>query len=450
MVFFRSVRAGALAIVMCSVPAMAHAETLREALTSAYLNNPTILSSLLNVKATAENIALAKSAQRPTIGASASVTQNIVPGSPLPMPTGTVGASISQTIFDNFKSDADIEAARALTEASRYALQNAEQNVLLAVVQAYMGGIQNTQLVQLRQANVKFYQAQVDSANDRLKIGEGTKIDVSQAQARLAQGTASYQSAVSALQTSQATYERYVGHKPRSLNAGYNLGKLLPRSVDAAVKEAVAANPAILSAKAAIRAAQANSDAANAAFGPTLSAAGSLGATVFGGGSNSPSVPAASVKFSLTVPIYGGGALGASIRKSNINQVKSEVDALAARDQVKESVITAWSTLQNASAQITSANSAVSAGDLSLQGTIQERDVGQATTLDVLNAQSELTSVKEGLIQANASKVIASFALVAATGHLTAADLGLSVEVKTGEDYIAKVEDVWAELRALD
>jgi outer membrane protein len=450
MVFFRSVRAGALAIVMCSVPAMAHAETLREALTSAYLNNPTILSSLLNVKATAENIALAKSAQRPTIGASASVTQNFVPGSPLPMPTGTVGASINQTIFDNFKSDADIEAARALTEASRYALQNAEQNVLLAVVQAYMGVIQNTQLVQLRQANVKFSPAQVDSANDRLKIGEGTKIDVSQAQARLAQGTASYQAAVSALQTSQATYERYVGHKPRNLTSSYSLGKLLPRSVDAAVKEAVAANPAILSAKAAIRAAQANSDAANAAFGPTLSAAGSLGATVFGGGPTTPSVPTASVKFSLTVPIYGGGAFGASIRKANINQVKSEVDALAARDQVKESVITAWSTLQNASAQIASANSAVSAGDLSLQGTIQERDVGQATTLDVLNAQSELTSVKEGLIQASASKVIASFALVAATGHLTAADLGLNVEVKTGEDYIAKVEDVWAELRALD
>ena len=60
MVFFRSVRAGALAFVMCSVPAMAHAETLREALTSAYINNPAILSSLLNVEATAENIALAK------------------------------------------------------------------------------------------------------------------------------------------------------------------------------------------------------------------------------------------------------------------------------------------------------------------------------------------------------------------------------------------------------
>ena len=147
MVFLRSVRAGALAFVMCSVPALAQAETLREALTSAYLNNPTILSALLNVKATAENIALAKAAKRPTIGASATLTQNFVAGQPLPTPQGTVGASLSQTIFDNFKSDADIEAARALTEASRYALQNAEQNVLLAVVQAYMGVIQNTQLV---------------------------------------------------------------------------------------------------------------------------------------------------------------------------------------------------------------------------------------------------------------------------------------------------------------
>ena len=141
---------------------------------------------------------------------------------------------------------------------------------------------------------------------------------------------------------------------------------------------------------------------------------------------------------------------GANIRKANINQIKSEVDALATRDQIKESLISAWSTLQNATAQIQSANTAVSAGELSLQGIVQERDVGQATTLDVLNAQSELESVREGLVQASAAKVIASFAVVAATGHLTAADLSLPVQIQTGEDYIAKVEDVWAELRALD
>jgi outer membrane protein len=92
----------------------------------------------------------------------------------------------------------------------------------------------------------------------------------------------------------------------------------------------------------------------------------------------------------------------------------------------------------------------VASGNLALEGVVQSRDVGQSTTLDVLNAQSELTSIREGLIQATQGKVLASFQLVAATGHLTAADLGLAVEIKTGEDYIAKAEDVWQELRALD
>jgi outer membrane protein len=449
MVLFRSVRAGALALVLCSVPALAHAESLREALTSAYLNNPTILSALLNVKATAENIALAKAGKLPTIGASASLNGGYSFGGQAAA-TGTVGLAYNQTLFDNFKTDADIEAARALTEASRYALQNSEQNVLLAVVQAYWGVIQNTQLVKLAQDNVTFFKAQVNSANDRLKIGEGTKIDVSQAQARLAQGTAAYQAAVASLQTSQASYERYVGHKPKNLTSSYKVGSLMPKSLDRAVSEAESSHPAVLSARAAIRAAQANSDAANAAVGPTLGLSSSIGSTLFDTSGQTTSTPVAKVSLSLTVPIYGGGALGASIRKSNLNQIKSEVDALATRDQVKESLISAWSTMQSATAQIASANSAVASGQLSLEGTVQERDVGQATTLDVLNAQSELTSVKETLIQATASKAIATFAVIAATGHLTAADLGLNVEAKTGEDYIAKVEDVWAELRALD
>jgi len=450
MLYSRSVRAGALALVFCSLPALAQAETLREALTSAYLNNPQILSALLNVKATAEGIAQAKSEKLPTIGASGSLSDSYTFGAALKDPTATVGVSYGQTIFDNFKSDADIEGARALTEASRYSLQNSEQNVLLAVVQSYWGVIQNTQLVQLDQDNVKFYQAQVDSANDRLKIGEGTKIDVSQAQARLAQGTAAYEADVAALQTSQATYEQYVGHKPKNLVSSYKVGNLLPKSLDAAISEAVSSHPAILGAKAAIRAAQAGSDAANAAFGPTLGMTASIGSTLFGGAAGSTATPAANVGLSLSVPIYGGGRYGSAIRKANISQIKSEVDALTARDQVKASLISAWSTLQSATTQITSANSAVASGQLSLEGTVQERDVGQATTLDVLNAQSELTAVKESLIQATSGKAIATFAVIAATGHLTAADLGLDVEVKTGEDYIAKVEDVWAELRALD
>jgi outer membrane protein len=87
-----------------------------------------------------------------------------------------------------------------------------------------------------------------------------------------------------------------------------------------------------------------------------------------------------------------------------------------------------------------------------LEGLIQERDVGQRTTLDVLNAQAEVTSAREGLIQATTNRYIAAFSLIAATGRLSSGDLELGVGEHTDEAeiYAAKVEDTWAELRALD
>lgn len=448
-----ALRASALALVLAVAPATAHAETLRQALESAYSNNPAIMSALLSVKSTAEDIARAKSAKLPQIDMNGSLGMGwaVTQGkSTISDPTYKLSLDYRQNLFDNFETEANIEAARAMTEVSKYALRNSEQNVLLSAVQAYMNVVRDTQLVSLRNDNVAFFQAQVDSSDNRLRLGEGTKIDVSQAQTRLAAALASYKAAVASLQSSQASYERWIGHKPRNLSTDFKFGGVLPKSLDDAVMSAEENHPAILSARAAIRAAQAGSDAAQAAFGPSLGLIGSVcGIGCFGQNSSQGGM-SGSVGLSLSVPIYHGGALGATVRKANIGQIKSEVDALAARDQVREAVISSWSTLQNATAQIESANSAVSSGQLVVEGTVQERDVGQSTTLDVLNAQAELTQAREGLISATTSRVVASFALVAAAGRLTPAELGLNVEVKSADGYIATVEDVWAELRSID
>lgn len=452
MLSLRALRAGALAIALVMVPAVAQAETLRQALESAYMNNPDLMSALLSVKSAAEDIALRKAGKLPTIGLNADV------GAGFAVTNGTSSVSHSyslslgyqQTLFDNFKTESQIEQARAAAELTSYALRNAEQNVLLSVVSAYMSVIRDTQLVQLREENVAFFQAQVDSSDQRLRLGEGTKIDVSQAQTRLAAAIASYKSAIASLQTSRASYQRWVGHKPANLSQDFRVNGLLPTSIDAAVASAEERHPAILSARAAIRAAMAGSDAAKAAFGPTLNLIGSLcGIGCFGNNPDQGGMTG-SVGLQLSIPLYAGGALGASMRKANLEQIKSEVDALSARDQVRESVISAWSTLQNATAQIESANSAVASGQLVVEGLIQERDVGQRTTLDVLNAQAEVISAREGLITATSSKVIASFALLAAAGRLNPGDLGLNVEVKSGDAYTAKVEDIWQELRSID
>lgn len=453
MLSMRVLRVGALALALALVPgvALARSETLRDALAFAYINNPNIMSALLSVKMSAEDIALRKSGKLPTIAAQGSIGGSFAAtgGTFTTATSYRVGLSYNQTLFDSFKTESEIEQARAFAEVSKYALRNAEQNVLLQVATAYMNVVRDRQLVAARKENVAFFQAQLDSSNSRLRLGEGTQIDVSQSETRLAAANASYRSALASLQTSEASYERWVGHKPGSLDPSFKFNGSMPKSIDEAVSSAESQNPAVLTARAAIRASQAATDAAKAAFGPTLNLIGSLcGIGCFQNSGQGGMT--GSVNLTLTIPIYAGGALGASVRKANLDQIQSEVDALAARDQVKESAISAWSSMQNASAQIESAESAVASGQLVVEGTIQERDVGQKTTLDVLNAQAELTSAREAQIVARASRVIASFALLAAAGRLSPSELHLNVETHSGDAYQAKVEDIWQELRSID
>jgi outer membrane protein len=441
--------ASALALVLAAASVGgAHAQSITQALTTAYDHAPDLQAALLSAKSAAENVALAQAGKRPTIGASISGSHNwnLVGGTVSESNSLTTGLSYNQTIFDNFKTDAQIEAARAGAEAAEYQIRNTEQNVLLAVVQAYMSVLSDRQLVALRQENSNFFQAQLQSARDRLDVGEGTRIDVAQAEARLAQGDAAYRAALASLEISQATFQRYVGVAPQNLDSSHNFGRLVPSSLQAAISEAETGHPAILLSKAAIRAAQAGTDAAQASFGPTASVTGQVGSRYSDGPTDGFS---GSIGFQITIPLYAGGAIGANVRKANIEQIKSEVDAMSAYDQIREAVISAWAGIQSADAQISAANSAVSAGRTVLDGVIQERDLGTRTTLDVLNAQAELTTAREGLINASTNKVIATFSLLSAMGRLTATDLGLAVEVKSAVRYNQAVEDVWQELRTV-
>ncbi|HEV7344238.1 MAG TPA: TolC family outer membrane protein [Devosia sp.] len=426
----------------------AQGQSITQALTIAYDHAPDLQSALLSAKSAAENVALAEAGKRPTIGASISGAHNwnLVGGSLSESNSLTTGLSYNQTVFDNFKTDAQIEQARAGAEAAEHQIRNTEQNILLAVVQAYMSVLGDRQLVALRQENLSFYQAQLQSTRARLEVGEGTRIEVAQAEARLAQGDAAYRAAVNSLEISQATFQRYVGVAPQNLQASHSFSDLIPNSLQGAIAEAESGHPAILLAKAAIRAAQANTDSAQASFGPTATVTGSVGSRYTGGPTDGFS---GSLGFQITIPLYAGGALGANVRKANIEQIRSEVDAMSAYDQIREAVISAWAGIQSADAQISAANSAVAAGTTVLEGVVQERDLGTRTTLDVLNSQAELSSAREAVINASTNKVIATFSLLAAMGRLTATDLGLPVEVKSAVRYNQVVDDVWQELRTV-
>src|SRR5258708_1932020 len=137
----------------------------------------------------------------------------------------------------------------------------------------------------------------------------------------------------------------------------------------------------------------------------------------------------ASLTVQASIPIYEGGKDDSQIRqaKETVGQRRIELDS--ARAQVRQAVISAWGTLDAAKAQVEAAQAQVAAEQLVLSGVIEERKVGQRTTLDVLNAQQELLNARVAQVQAQHDKVVAAYTLLAAIGAFDASTLKLRVHI---------------------
>src|SRR5690606_13127613 len=108
---------------------------------------------------------------------------------------------------------------------------------------------------------------------------------------------------------------------------------------------------------------------------------------VGGGAVGDGTTNSASVGLNLTIPIYQGGRVSAQVRQSkeSLGQARIEVDV--ARDSVRRAVTAAWTQYVAAREVVAANRELVSAAQLALSGVIEERDVGQRTTLNVLEAQ---------------------------------------------------------------
>lgn len=460
MVFSRFLCVSAFALVGFSATA-AQAESLTSAMAHAYENNPEIASSFVDVRSARQDVVEAGGAHLPTIGAQLSLEQTFTNSPEGVGPDGRpigganwsssdrAGLSYSQTLYDNFASDAALLAAQAGYEAQVYSAANTEQTVLLNVATAYFNVLRDRRLVQIAQENLGFVQAQLQSAQDRLELGEGTNLDVAQAQAAVAQASAAYQSARSSLLSSEASYQLHVGHAPANLTTGFTVAPL-PGSMEAALAEARTSHPALMAAQAQVRARAHAAEQVRRNFGPELSVSASAG--VGGFTSDAGVTQSASIGLNLTIPIFTPSR-DPSVERANLARISSELTSVATLDNLEEAIRSAWAGVQTAGAQIESATAAVAASRLALQAVIDQNELGEATTLDVLDARATLLSVEEQLVSAQMQRSLASYSLLSATGRLTARALGLPVLPRTAEgDVVVPAvkkapSDPWHNLR---
>ena len=455
---------------------LAGAESLRGAMAKAYANNHDLNVARAQLRATDENVPIAKGGLRPTIsalGQTQAARARTTFGDNtefrrLPTQNSRTGAlqgaiEINQTIFDGFQTPNNVSAAEAQVRASQKNLDNTVQNTLLNTITVYMNVRRDREIAAFRRQSLAFLNEQVRAARARFDVGEGTRTDVAQAQSQQALATALLNTALAQVASSEAQYLDVVGDPPGELDAGTLPPRsLLPGNISQAITVSQNEHPAILATQFAVDAASFQVKSTEGQRLPNLSVNGTVENTysLSDTDPNSSSLPgvdvltqnqvSASVSARLTVPIYQGGIVSARVRQAKevLGQRRIEVDGT--RDQVRSAVATAWAQRQAAEANVTGYRAQVSAAQLALNGVIEERNVGQRTTLDVLNAQSDVITAQILLAGAQRDAVVASYTLASAIGHLSPQRLGLTVAAYEPEEHYQAVKDKWYGLRTPD
>ncbi|AZO12474.1 MULTISPECIES: TolC family outer membrane protein [unclassified Mesorhizobium] len=454
-----SVRKTVLAAMLVSATALsplaASAETITGALAKAYQYNSQLNSARAGVRVTDEGVAIAKSGWRPTIRGSADVNyQNTrASGANSKLTTGSFGIVINQTLFDGFQTRNNVAAAESQVKASVESLRNTEENILFNAASAYMDVIRDRQIAVLTEQNLQFLTEQARAARSRFEVGEGTRTDVAQADASRATAVAQLSAARAQALASAATYHQIVGDEPGKLKAAAPVGRLLPPSIDQAFAIAAVEHPAILSTQHLVDAAAFSVKSSEGALLPQLSASAGISEDYLhrdpGIGTNGDST-SANIGATLTIPIYSGGRTSAIVRqnKESLSQARIEVDV--SRDQVRQAVASAWTQYIAARQSVDANRQVIAAAQLALNGVIEERNVGQRTTLDVLNAQNAVITAKINQAGSEHDVVVASYAILSAIGRLSVERLGLAVTKYRPEEHYNAVKDKWIGLRTPD
>jgi outer membrane protein len=431
------------------------AETLESALARAYGNNPDLNAQRANVRSNDENVARAKSGYRPRINASADISRTFTESSSalgnrvtVGTPRG-VGIEINQSIFNGFRTENSVRQAESSVLGSRETLRNTEQGTLLDAATAYMNVLRDTAILDLQRNNVEVIDEQLRQTRDRFNVGEVTRTDVAQAEARLAAAQSEVSSAEATLRSSIAQYRQVVGVEPRQLAPGRPLDRLTPRNVATALKIALAEHPAIKAAQHAVDAAELQVKIEQGALAPQLGVSGSLAQRYDTSGGVDRAF-SATVGATLNVPIYDGGEAYAATRQAKETAGQRRLEADSTRDQVRAAVTSSFGQLEAARAQIVAAQAQIDAAETALSGVREEARVGQRTTLDVLNSQQELLNARVNLITSQRDRVVASYNLVNAMGRLNSRALGLAVNHYSPKIHYDQVKDQWIGLTTPD
>jgi outer membrane protein len=413
-----------------TAPSALSAQTLSEALAAAYENNPSLNAARSGQRANDENVPIVRADGLPSAGAGVDYSEN-VQVSPAALGGAdrsiTASGQLSVPLYQGGTVRNSVRAATARVEAGQANLRGTESSIFSQVVGVYMDVLRDEAVVSLNRNNVQVLTVNLEATRDRFDIGDLTRTDVAQSEARLALARAQLEAAEARLITSRENFIRLVGIAPTNLQPPPPLPNL-PASPDVAVATALAENPDIEAAQIAVVASGYDVRAARGSRLPRVSATlGSsytdfLGSGLIGTPENRSNTTAG---ISVNIPLYQGGRPAARVRQAQARESQSMEQAIEVERGVIAQTRAAYASWRAANAVAESSRIAVDASRLSLEGVRAENSVGSRTILDILNAEQELLNAQVQLVTARRDAYVAGFTLLAAMGRAEAEDLGL-------------------------
>lgn len=451
----------ALLVSHVATPAMA--DTIEAALIRAYQNNPQLNAQRASVRATDENVPQALSGYRPKVAVTASAGTQFTDTQTNTQVGGTlsqvglhgvnaprsVGATISQTLFNGGQTGNRTRAAESQVSAAREGLRVLEQTVLFAAATIYMDYLRDYAIVEVQRSNVRVLEQTLKQTRDRFNVGEVTRTDVAQSEAQLAAGRTQLLTAESTLTTTRANFRRIIGNDPSNLAPGSPVDRFLPTTLAAAVDRGLLENPNVTSAMYGIDVSFLQVKVNEGALFPTVTLQGSVQQSYESTMATYRAFGASAVA-QVSVPVYQGGAEYALIRQSKETLAQQRLNLEQVRDQTRATVAQAWGQLVAGKAQVSSAQSQVTASEIALNGVREEARVGQRTTLDVLNAQQALVNARVALVTAQHDRVVASYSVLNSIGRLSPSVLNLATNVYDPSVHYHQVRDSWFGVRTPD
>lgn len=413
------------------------AETLTDALIAAYKNSNLLEQNRALLRASDEDVAAAVAKLRPVINYGASLSSRYGENTGWSDLTSSIDLTASITLYDFGRNQISIDLAKETVLATREALVGLEQDVLLSAVRAYMGVISSGQTVSLNENNARVIGQELRAAQDRLELGDGTVTSVALAEARLALARANYAAAQGGLVSAREAYKLVTGSYP---------GRLQPppaapqtaSSLEAARNIALRTHPDILQAKRQVTISELSIALAEAAMKPTISGSLSTGFTDLSATGNRHT---GSVGLSMSGPIYSGGALSSAVRKAIARRDASRASLLQTVAATEQSVAIAWAQVQTAAARLRAGDEQVRAARVAYNGVREQAELGDVTTLEVLDSEQELLDAESARLTAYSDYYIATYALLESMGLLTVEHLKLGIPTYDPSAYYNAVKD---------